>query len=72
MLFAHERCGPFRSTWERSVRDLRRFFVSEGFEPLNCFGRMTFGPLGILCVITPEWKPVVGGKPAKTMWLAPG
>jgi hypothetical protein len=72
VLYAHERCGPLCWTWERSASDLRRLFVSEGLEPLNFFGNVTAGPLGRLCAITPEWKPVVGGKPAKSMWLAPG
>jgi hypothetical protein len=71
-LYATECCGPVRWTWERATTDLRRFFVSEGLESLNHFGRLTIGPLGILSVITPEWKAAVGGPKARTMWLAPG
>src|SRR5262245_7072486 len=71
-LYSVERGGPLRWTWERSAAGLRRFFVSEGLEPLNVFGKVSVGPLGILCVITPEWKAVVGGEKAKPMWLAPG
>jgi hypothetical protein len=71
-LYAVERCGPVRWTWERSAVGLRRFFVSEGLEPLNAFGKVSVGPLGTLGVITPEWKAVVGGEKAKPMWLAPG
>jgi hypothetical protein len=72
VLYSRERCGPLRWTWNRPVKDLKRFFVSEGLEPLNFFGKMTIGPLDSLCVITPEWTPAVGGQPTKSMWLAPG
>jgi hypothetical protein len=71
-LYAIECCGPVRWRWERSTADLRRFFVSEGLESLNLFGKLSIGPLGTLCVITPEWKAVVDGPKAKSMWLAPG
>src|SRR5262249_22060109 len=65
-LYAIECCGPVRWTWERSTAGLRRFFVSEGLESLNLFGKLSVGPLGTLCVITPEWKAVVGGPKAKS------
>jgi hypothetical protein len=71
-LCALECCGPLHWRWERATADLRRFFVSEGLEALNLFGKVSVGPLGTLCVITPEWKAVVGGPNAKPMWLAPG
>jgi hypothetical protein len=71
-LYAIECCGPVRWTWERATAGLRRFFVSEGLEPLNLFGKLSIGPLGTLCVLTPEWKAVVGGPKARSMWLAPG
>jgi hypothetical protein len=71
-LYAVECCGPVRWTWERSTAGLRRFFVSEGLESLNHFGKLSIGPLGALCVITPEWKAFVDGPKAKSMWLAPG
>jgi hypothetical protein len=71
-LHAIECCGPVRWRWQRSTANLRRFFVSEGLESLNSFGKLSIGPLRTLCVITPEWKAVVGGPKAKSMWLAPG
>jgi hypothetical protein len=71
-LYAIECCGPLRRTWVRSTTNLRRFFVCEGLESLNLFGKLSIGPLGTLCVITPEWTPVVGGPKSKSMWLAPG
>src|SRR5947207_653023 len=71
-IYAVERCGPVRWTWQRSTVDLRRFFLSQGLESLNRFGTLSLGPLRTLCVITPEWKAVVGGRSAKPMWLAPG
>jgi hypothetical protein len=71
MLRARECWGPVCWRWEHSAGELRRFFVGEGLEALNLFGRLSIGPLGRLCVITPEWKPAVGA-PSKTMWLAPG
>jgi len=71
-LYARECCGPVGWTWQRSTEDLRRFFVSEGLEPLNYFGKVSIGPLRTHGVITPEWKPVVGGEATKSMWLAPG
>jgi hypothetical protein len=68
-LRAIECCGLVRWRWERSTITLRRLFVSESLEPLNPFA---VGPLGTLCVITPEWKAEVGVAKAKPMWLAPG
>src|SRR5262249_18666919 len=71
-LYAVERCGPVRRVWKRSTAGLRRLFVSEGLESLNLFGKLSIGPFGTHCVITPEWKASVGGPNAKPMWLAPG
>jgi hypothetical protein len=71
-LHAIECCGPVRWTWRRCTSGLRRFFVSAGLESLNAFGRLSIGPLGTRCVITPEWQPAVGGPRVKPMWLAPG
>lgn len=72
VLYAIERCGLFRRTRQRAITGLRRFYVSEGLEALNVFGKISAGPLGTLCVITPEWHAAVGGKAPKSLWLAPG
>lgn len=72
VLYASECWGPVRWTWDRPIADLRRLFVGEGLESLNFFGRVSIGPLGRLCVITPEWKAAVNGPTTKPMWLAPG
>jgi hypothetical protein len=72
VLYAIERCGPFRRTRQRAVAGLRRFYVSGALEALNVFGKVSAGPLGSSCVITPEWEATVGGKEPKTLWLALG
>jgi hypothetical protein len=72
MLYAIERWGLLRWTWERSAEGLRRLHVGEGIEPLNGYLTPCIGSLRRMCVITPEWKAVVGGPPVKSIQLAPG
>ncbi len=71
-LRAIECCGPVRWTWQRRIAELRRFFVSEAVPQLTPFTTAPLGALGKLCVITPEWQPIVGVAKTRPMRLAPG
>jgi hypothetical protein len=71
-LHSVESWGPISWRWERSTAELRRFYVSEGLDALNLFSTVTIAPQCKLCVITPEWKPEVGTRDPRPMWLAPG
>ena len=64
-----ESWGPIEWKWQRSTAELHRFYVSQG---LTLFSAVTIAPRSKLCVITPEWKPVVGTRDPRPMWLAPG
>jgi hypothetical protein len=72
VLRAIECSGPVRWTWERRSAELRRFFVSEAVPQMTPFTSGSLGAVGNLCVITPEWQPVVGVATTRPLRLAPG
>lgn len=72
ILRATECCGPVRRRRERSIVGLRRLFVSEAVPQLTVFTSAALGAVGKLCLITPEWKPVLGVRQTRPMRLALG